>query len=198
MAKPLAVHKCVNCGCDVEIYHRIEIDREICYSPECIKAYDRKRYIDKHKENIKICIQCGKAYYCKPSRKSNSKFCSKKCCYEWKKISYSGKNNHQYGLKGSKNASWKSDEKISVYGYRLIRVIDHPFRNSDDFVFEHRLIAEKYLLNDENSIEIDGKKYLKPDLIVHHIDHNRLNNSVDNLAIYTRAEHTRLHAQHLI
>ena len=200
MAKPLAVYKCANCGCDVEIYHRARLGREVCCSTKCMGEYRKRKHIEQHRENIKICVQCGKEYYCKPyhARKHNSRFCSRKCFYEWKKVGFSGKNNHQYGLKGSKNASWKSDEKISVYGYKLIRVLDHPFRNGDDFVFEHRLIAEKYLLNEENSIEINGKRYLKPDLIVHHIDHNRLNNSVDNLAIYTRAEHTRLHAQHLI
>jgi hypothetical protein len=91
------------------------------------------------------------------------------------------------------NSSWKSDEKISVYGYRLIRCLDHPFKNGDDFVFEHRLVAEKYLLNDENSIEINGKRYLRPELVVHHIDKNKLNNSVDNLVIMTRSEHTSMH-----
>lgn len=60
-------------------------------------------------------------------------------------------------------------------------------------VFEHRLIAEKYLLNDENSIEINGKKYLKPEFIVHHKDMNKINNEVSNLQIMTLKEHTSLH-----
>lgn len=104
-----------------------------------------------------------------------------------------GENNHQYGLKGYKNASWKSDTKISSYGYRLVRCLDHPMRNIDDFVFEHRLVAEAYLLTPETSIIIDGKSYLSPDYVVHHIDGDRLNNDVSNLRIMTLSEHCRLH-----
>jgi hypothetical protein len=106
-----------------------------------------------------------------------------------------GEGNHQYGLKGELNASWKSDERISHYGYRLIRVLDHPFRNEGDFVFEHRLVAERYLLNDENSIEVNNKLYLKGDYVVHHKDFNKLNNDVTNLEVMTRANHTALHAK---
>lgn len=105
-----------------------------------------------------------------------------------------GENNHQYGLRGSLNASWKSDEKISIYGYRLIRDLTHPFANCDGFVFEHRLVAEKYLLTDENSVEINGKRYLSNDFQVHHKDHNRLNNSVDNLEVMSKSDHMHLHS----
>lgn len=34
---------------------------------------------------------------------------------------------------------------------------------------------------------------LKPGLCVHHIDHNKFNNSVDNLVAMTVADHNRLH-----
>ena len=104
-----------------------------------------------------------------------------------------GENNHQYGLVGEKNSSWQSNEKISIYGYRLIRALDHPFVNGDGFVFEHRLVAEKYLLTQENSIEINGKRYLSPEYMVHHKDGNKLNNTPDNLEVLTKAEHTRVH-----
>ena len=104
-----------------------------------------------------------------------------------------GENNHQFGLKGSNNPTWKSDEKINRSGYRMIRVLDHPFKNCDGFVLEHRLVAEKYLLTDENSVIIDGKKYLDPNLEVHHIDGNRLNNSPSNLLILTHEQHRQYH-----
>ena len=120
-------------------------------------------------------------------------YCSYECANNDKKIRYSGNGNHQHGLKGKNNASWKSDERISFYGYKLIRKLDHPFKNCDDFVFEHRLVAEEFLLNDLNSIKINRKKYLKKEYVVHHLDFNRLNNNVDNLLVMTRSDHTALH-----
>lgn len=104
-----------------------------------------------------------------------------------------GENNHQYGLRGHYNASWVSDEKISPYGYKLIRALDHPYANIDGFVFEHRLVAEKYLLTDDNSVEIDGKRYLSRLFDVHHKDGNKLNNVPENLEVISRARHTTLH-----
>lgn len=107
----------------------------------------------------------------------------------------SGEKNHQYGLKGSKNATWKHDIKLSRYGYVMVRSLEHPFRQKDDFVFEHRLIAEKYLLNDENSIDVDGKKYLKEDYVVHHKNFDKTDNRVENLQVMTKREHQSLHAK---
>lgn len=47
---------------------------------------------------------------------------------------------------------------------------------------EHRVVAERMI----------GRK-LKPGEIVHHIDHNKHNNSPSNLQIMTQADHARLH-----
>lgn len=60
-------------------------------------------------------------------------------------------------------------------------------------VFEHRLVAEKYLLNDLNSVDVNGKRYLSKDYSVHHMDMNRLNNAVDNLVVMRKEQHSRLH-----
>lgn len=131
----------------------------------------------------------------KPSKQSKIKYlaCSRECSIELRRVYSSGENNHQYGLKGKLNSSWKSDTRISVYGYRLIRSPNHPFKNGDGFVFEHRLIAEKYLLTSNNTIEINEGKYLSPEYIVHHIDFNRLNNEVSNLCVMSRKDHTVFH-----
>lgn len=65
----------------------------------------------------------------------------------------------------------------------------------DGFVFEHRLVAEEYLLDDKNSVEIDGKRYLSRDYDIHHIDENKRNNSPDNLMVLTKSEHMSLHSK---
>lgn len=141
------------------------------------------------------CLICGKKFHAKPYliKNGGGKYCSKKCHYIAKETYMLGSNNHQYGLKGQLNSSWKSNERISYYGYKLIRNLDHPYANSDGFVFEHRLIAEKFLLNDKNSINIKGENYLDPKYVVHHIDFDRQNNEVLNLLIMNRDEHTKMH-----
>lgn len=153
-----------------------------------------KYKIDHRELNCK-CSMCGKMFHKKPSqiKKYKNNFCSKLCLQQFQSINFTGKNNHQYGLKGKLNPTWKSDEKISYYGYRLLRKLDHPFKNSEGFVFEHRLIAEKFLLNEENSIIVDNKRYLSSDFVVHHKDFDRLNNEVNNLEIMKKGDHVSLH-----
>ena len=101
--------------------------------------------------------------------------------------------NHQYGLKGELNSSWKGGKRKSVYGYYLIYFPEHPFANGDGMVFEHRLVAEQFLLTETNSVEINGKRYLSPDFVVHHKDGDKTNNDVSNLEIMTLSEHTKYH-----
>lgn len=188
--KPLAIKQCANCNCQVEIYHkkRLEAKKTFC-SKKCHAEWKKKQNLNC------VCPICGRKFHAKPYylKKNKVVCCSKKCSKIHRSQRMSGAGNPQYGLKGTLNASWKSDKRITNYGYRKIRVLEHPFRDADDMVLEHRLVAEKYLLTPQNSVEIDGKMYLRPDFCVHHIDGDRLNNNVENLMVLTRAEHTRLH-----
>lgn len=161
--------------------------KHICCSKECMSNLIKSRNLNC------TCPVCIKKFHLKPSHITGNNCCSKECKAKLDSIKMTGEGNHQYGIKGKNNSSWKSDVRISTYGYRMIRVLDHPFRNSSDFVFEHRLVAEQYLLTDETSIEINGKRYLKPELEVHHIDQNKLNNDPSNLLILTKSEHIALH-----
>lgn len=182
---------CKNCGVEINIYHkkRIEAKNVFC-SRKCCYEY-------KENENKNcVCPICNKKFHSKKSHidKCKNVYCSRECFKIAKTEYMKGKGNHQFGLKGSLNASWKSDKIISTYNYVQIRKMDHPFKDKRGFVFEHRLIAEKYLLDNNNSIEINGQRYLCPDYCVHHIDGNKLNNSVNNLKVMTRKEHTSIHA----
>lgn len=143
------------------------------------------------------CPVCGAKFHAKKCRLKRTKYkpcCSLACSKKYRSTYTNGEKNHQFGLKGNKNASWKRDRKITRYGYIAVRALNHPFRDSDDFVFEHRLIAEKYLLDDTNSVIVNGKRYLNPNLVVHHIDFNKQNNEVSNLRIMEKSDHSRLHA----
>lgn len=191
MGKILAIKKCDWCGKDIEIVHKKRLSNKNFFcSYKCEGEY-RKNETPKET----ICPICGKSFHIKNFRRDKDKThcCSKQCKHELDKIKMLGKGNHQYGLKGSLNASWKSDERISTYGYKMIRCLDHPFKNSDDFVFEHRLIVEANLLVPENSIIINGKQYLSPDWDVHHIDFNRLNNDTENLFPLPTGLHKSFH-----
>ena len=48
---------------------------------------------------------------------------------------------------------------------------------------EHRLVIEKHL-----------GRFLSPDEVVHHIDHDGHNNDINNLVVLSKAEHDALHA----
>lgn len=145
-----------------------------CTCPICKTRFHRKQYAINKTKNL-----C----------------CSKECSIELRKITCSGENNHQYGLKGRLNASWKSDIRITKFGYITERHLDHPFATKEGFVLQHRIIAEKYLLNDENSVSINGKRYLKEDYVVHHIDFDRQNNRVENLMVMSKEDHRKLHGK---
>ena len=109
------------------------------------------------------CVNCNKfVYKALWKLKNNAKFCSKICKYKYQRISLRGKN----------NPKWKG-EKIYRKDYILIYQPSHPFCNHLGYLYEHRLVMEKKI-----------GRYLTSKEVVHHLDHNRLNNSPDNLYLF--------------
>lgn len=68
-------------------------------------------------------------------------------------------------------------------GYVFVILHGHPMSDSRGRVLEHRFVMSKHLGR------IIGK-----DEVVHHIDGDRKNNSIENLELMTRPEHTRIHS----
>ena len=177
---------CDCCGKEIKVSnYKVNNQKHHFCSKECYVNYQKRN------QAVLICSVCGKEFARKKSQVDKMKdgtnaTCSKQCCYELRKTLYKGENNHQFGLTGKKNGSWKSDERYSTSDnhYKLIRVENHPFRDKNNFVPQYKLVAEKYLLTKDNSIEIDGKLYLKPECVVHHIDFNKKNDDVNNLFIF--------------
>lgn len=125
-------------------------------------------------------------------------FCCKECSNEYKKIWFVGENNHQFGLKGTLNSSFKGD-MIGTKNNHLNEVkIYAPHRVDADKcgrIVLHRLLVEDHwesFRNDAFDV-IDGQHVLKKGFQVHHIDGNHTNNSLDNLMVVTKAEHRRIH-----
>jgi len=71
-----------------------------------------------------------------------------------------------------------------INNYVEITVKDHPKKRPNGCVYEHILVAEKFL-----------GRYLTDEEVVHHIDHNRNNNDILNLMIFkSQADHARYHS----
>lgn len=93
-----------------------------------------------------------------------------------------GKRSH-YNV-GKNHPCWKGGRFKASDGYIYIYQPTHPCANINKYVFEHRLIMEKYL----------GKK-LKKNEVVHHIDGNKSNNNISNLQAMSNREHMYLHTK---
>lgn len=119
---------------------------------------------------IKACPTCGRefrAYACAIKR-GGAKYCSKPC------RPYDGAGNPKW--RGGRIA--EPDGRIKVYAP------GHPDARLDGgkYIYEYRLVAA----------EMIGRS-LRDDEIVHHINGDHTDNSPDNLAVMTQAEHARLH-----
>lgn len=156
----------------------------------CRKGKCRDEYRKWHNKPNVICVICKKSFYLKSSQVKEFNCCSHSCLNERKSNMYIGKNNPNFNNRGINNPLFKGGVRIKKY--RFIYKPEHPF-NRDGYVLEHRLVAEKYLLNNENSIVINDIKYLKEDFEVHHLDQDKLNNDINNLMVLTKSEHRRLH-----
>jgi len=191
VSKVLCIRECANCHKEVEIRHkhRVSLENIFC-SRECSSEYIKNKNLNC------TCPVCGKKFHRKPYElKRNNKHipcCSMKCLSEYRKLKYLGENNPNYNNRGDKNPLFRGDALIHG-GYRWLYVPEHPFTVECGRVREHRIVAEKYLLTDECSVEINGKKYLSPEYDVHHINQDKLDNRLENLQILTRSEHQKLH-----
>lgn len=187
----MTIRQCVNCNKEVKVTPQRDVLERIYCSRECLSEYKRE------KRKNTICPICDKLFYVKKDHKDITKncCCSLECSSLLRKETYKGELNSQFGLTGALNGSFKTGLHNTFWGYEKILVHEHPFKDVDGCVFKHRLVAEQYLLNEENSVTIDGIKYLNPKCIVHHIDFNRKNNSPENLFVFKDlSTHTFYHS----
>ena len=186
---------CLQCGIEYEVPHWRK-NSKYC-STEC-----RQNSL-KAQANV-TCSICGKSFHLKPSHINRFKgelgfCCSKECTKEQMRIRMTGKGNHQYGLKGELNASFKqgsTSRKNNKLNETMVYVGDWYKKNNENGrVTENRYLVElNHSLYDECFFEeIDNWFYLRDGYEVHHKDLNHNNNSLDNLDVLTKSEHISLH-----
>jgi hypothetical protein len=140
-----------------------------------------------------ICLHCQKPFMTFPSHVERRIYCSHECRYASEE--YHRKLKDAMGI-GPDNRNWKGGRTKHSDGYIYLAAPNHPFA-SNGYVFEHRLVMEKWLL--ENApyspclVEIEGKKYLSPDKVVHHKNETKDDNRIENLEVLSNEDHSGLH-----
>lgn len=184
---------CDNCGKTFICKHKSRLNHKNLFCCKKCEGEYRKR------QNLNMtCPICGKKFHAKPSYIAKAKHelcCSRECMGKYRKKKYKGESNPNFGNRGKDNPLYTGDTRISSYGYVLVKNCDHPFANGDGHVFEHRLVAEKYLLEPQYTTTINGKNYLSKDYVVHHINGIRTDNRPENLQIMSKEAHTQYHMQ---
>lgn len=188
----LITKTCPICGKEFQIPSWRKDTAKYC-SKEC-------RQIALRGEPNCTCEVCGKKFHLKPYQLNRYKHhtCSKECVNKLKQILYSGAGNHQYGLKGNLNASFKGEEILKknnslteIYVY----CPNHPHADRNGRVTKHRLLVEQnYKMFDFKYFEqINEQIVLKRTTQVHHINGDHNDNRIENLMPVTRSEHRIIH-----
>lgn len=91
-------------------------------------------------------------------------------------------------LSKAKRLVWKNPsefgghKKLRTDGYVGVYIPNHPHSSREGYVMEHILVMEKHI-----------GRYIEKDEVVHHINHIRNDNRIENLKLMTSKEHTSLH-----
>ena len=84
---------------------------------------------------------------------------------------------------GDKSSGWKGGRRKDINGYIYIYLPSHPYANSKNYVFEHRLVMETHL-----------GRVLLPTERIHHINGIVNDNRIENLMLFSGSgEHTKFH-----
>lgn len=86
-------------------------------------------------------------------------------------------------IKEKKIDTYHKGYSISWNGYKRVKApLDHPYKDKKGYIMEHRLIVEQHI-----------GRYLTKDEEVHHLNGDKLDNRIENLAILSKKEHRRIH-----
>ena len=86
------------------------------------------------------------------------------------------------GRRGPDHPAWKGGRSVDRDGYVRLYLPDHPWPRKSGYVLAH--VA---------AMELQIGRRIAPNEVVHHRDHDRQNNALDNLELMDGAEHMRRH-----
>ena len=114
----------------------------------------------------RTCPKCGgrKDYYAKACQR----------CATWAKP--------LLGVTGPRHPAWKGEGIIDRDGYLRTYAPTHPWPRRGGYIPEHVRVMELSI----------GRR-ITADECVHHVDHDRTNNQLGNLALLGKGEHSRYH-----
>lgn len=118
----------------------------------------------------RICVQCGQPFETVPS--AIKKLCSRACYADWRSAQYRGINHPTY-----------QGRVLLAVGYIGIFEPTHPLAMKHGYVLEHRK-----MLYDAGILVPEGSH-------VHHINHVKTDNRLENLQIMTPEEHIGHHTE---
>lgn len=138
---------------------------------------------------FKVCKTCETEFRVPPSRADTARYCSQSCKGQ----------DPEYRLATSKLQRAEKSQRFA--GAQVIR---HGYMTEDSWgetkkreTYSHRLVVADAILRENPShpflVVIDGVARLNPKIDVHHIDRDRLNNSLSNLLAVTHSAHLRIH-----
>lgn len=156
-------HVCETCGTTFENYQKTQK----CCSIKCSAVNRRVDWVKRG------CTNCKKEFGVVPSaakwakiRGNKESFCSPKCKYEY--------------YRGAAAPSFKTGKNTNERGYVRLTTTDE--KDGKQTNYEHVSVMEKHL----------GRRLTK-DECVHHINHVRHDNRIENLELMAKSDHARLH-----
>ncbi|MCK4793513.1 MAG: HNH endonuclease [Desulfobacteraceae bacterium] len=112
---------------------------------------------------------CGGSFVCKANSKRRFIHGHNKQSFRWKK----GCTPWNKGKEGEQGTRWAGGRRKHGDGYVQIFSPNHPCKDKNNYVLEHRLVMEAHI----------GRSLL-PTEVVHHINEVRDDNRIENLMLF--------------